>query len=208
MLKNDLEQIRERLEQAQNVAVFCHIRPDGDSVGSTLALGWALEDKGKTVQYISQDPIPERFQFLFQYTGNGRNPFVNEPVGADCYILPDISSLDRAGKFFAEHPDQWPDIGIDHHVSNQGFCKLSWIEPESPAACSVLSDILPKLGFNLTKRISSALLCGIITDTNSFSNLNVNSASLRIAADLVDKGADIFFICHNNAITHFYKWIL
>lgn len=205
MLQNDPEQIRERLEQAENIAVFCHIRPDGDSVGSVLALGWALEDKGKKVQFISEDPIPERFRFLFQFTADSRDPFVNEPAGADCYILPDISSIDRAGKFFSEHPDQIPDIGIDHHISNHGFCKLNWVEPENPAACSVLAGLMPKLGFSLTQRISSALLCGIITDTNSFSNKNVNAASLRSAADLIDNGADIFYIGHTAYKEHTFQ---
>ncbi|MBR6090959.1 MAG: bifunctional oligoribonuclease/PAP phosphatase NrnA [Anaerolineaceae bacterium] len=196
MLRDDLQSIRERLQKAQNIAIFAHVRPDGDSVGSSLALGWALEDIGKTVQWVSEDPIPERYQFLFEFTANGENPYTAEPAGADCYILPDISSKDRAGSFFDRHPDQYPDIGIDHHISNEGFCKLSWIEPESPAACAVLADLIPNLGLTITKRIASALLCGIITDTNSFSNSNVNVRSLRAAADLVEHGADIFSICH------------
>ena len=58
MLQDDLQLIRKRIEEARNIAVFAHIRPDGDSVGSVMALGWALEDMGKTVQYISVDPIP------------------------------------------------------------------------------------------------------------------------------------------------------
>ena len=195
MLKDDLELIRNRLESCKNPAIFAHIRPDGDSVGSVLALGWALGDAGKTVQYISEDPIPDRYHFLFQFTADGKNPFISEPVGADCYILPDISAIDRTGSFFDKHPDQHPHIGIDHHISNHGFCELNWVEPTSPAACQVLTDILPKLRVKITRRISSALLCGIITDTNSFSTSNVNAQSLRSAADLVDNGANIFDIC-------------
>ena len=211
MLKDDLSKIRERLNRAENIAIFAHIRPDGDSVGSVLALGWALEDQGKTVQYVSEDPIPERYKFLFRFHTNGENPFVKEPAGADCYIMPDISSLDRAGRFFEEHPDQTPDISIDHHISNRGTAALNWIDPASPAACCVLAAIMPELGFKFTKRISSALLCGIITDTNSFSNSNVNAASLRMAADMVDNGADIFPICraaykeHSLQETAFWK---
>lgn len=201
-LQDDLNKIRERLNEAENIAIFAHIRPDGDSIGSVMALGWALEDQGKTVHYISEDPIPERFKFLFRFHANGTNPFVKEPSAADCCILPDISAIDRTGRFFEEHPDLTPDIGIDHHVSNRGTCTLNWIDPESPAACCVLAEIMPKLGFKLTKRISSALLCGIITDTNSFTNSNVSSESLRMAADMVDNGADIFSICHQAHMQH------
>ena len=196
MLQDDLQLIRKRIEEARNIAVFAHIRPDGDSVGSVMALGWALEDMGKTVQYVSVDPISEHFQFLFQYTADGKNPFVSEPKGADCYILPDISSIDRGGDYFLTHPGQLPDICIDHHISNPGYARLNYVEAESPAACAVLAKIMPQLGMTLSKRVSSALLCGIITDTNSFANSNVNAESLRSAATLVDNGADIFWICY------------
>lgn len=195
MMQDDLNLIRKRLDEAQNIAIFLHIRPDGDSVGSTLALGWALEDIGKNVQFISEDEVPYHYHFLFEYTNGGSNPFCTEPgPETDCFITPDISSLDRAGKFFLARPGLRPDICIDHHVSNSGIGVLNWIEPNSPAACCVLTGILPKMGFTLTKRISSALLCGIITDTNSFSNSDVDSAALRYAADLVDNGAPIFKI--------------
>ncbi len=195
IIHDDIRLIRERLSKAENIAVFTHRRPDGDSVGSSLALGWALSDMGKNVQYIAVDEIPERYRFLFRYTEDGKNPYIPEPVDADCYIVPDISSPDRAGDFFLVHPEIIPDLCIDHHVSNNGFAKLNWIESESPAACAVLADLLPQLGVTLTQRISSALLCGIITDTNSFSNTSVTADSLRAAAALVDNGADIYSIC-------------
>lgn len=194
MLQDDLKLIREQLDKAENIAVFTHLRPDGDSVGAALGLGWTLQDAGKTVQFVSEDPIPERYQFLFEFAENGQNPFVREPVGADLYILPDISSIDRAGKFFQEHPEIKPDICIDHHVSNTGFCRFNWIEPDNPAACCVLAEIIPRMGYKLSLRVSSALLCGIITDTNSFCNSDVTTASLRIAADLADNGAELFRI--------------
>ncbi len=195
IIHDDIRLIRERINRAENIAVFAHVRPDGDSVGSSLALGWALSDMGKKVQFISEDEIPERYRFLFQYTEDGKNPYIPEPKEADCYIVPDISSPDRAGKFFLVHPEIKPDLCIDHHVSNNGYAVLNWIESESPAACAVLTGLLPQLGVTLTQRISSALLCGIITDTNSFSNTTVTAESLRGAADLVDNGADIYSIC-------------
>lgn len=196
VIHDDIRLIRERIQNAQNIAVFAHVRPDGDSIGSTLALGWALEDMGKKVQLISEDPVPERFHFLFRFTKDGKNPYRPEPQDADCLIVPDISSPDRGGKYFTEQPDLKADICIDHHVSNTGHAKLNWIESDSPAACCVLTELLPMLGVKLTKRISSALLCGIITDTNSFSTSNVTVQSLRSAADLADNGAPIFDICY------------
>ena len=202
IIHDDIQLLRDRLAEAKTIAVFAHIRPDGDSVGASLAVGWALEDMGKKVQYVCEDPIPERFHFLFAYTKDGKDPYIREPKEADCFIIPDISSLDRAGKFFYEHSEYTPDISIDHHVSNTGFAKWNWIESDSPAACSVLTGLFLQLGVTLTKRISSALLCGIITDTNSFSTSNVTAESLRFAAMLVDNGAPIFDICYTAQNQH------
>lgn len=212
IIHDDIQLIRKRIEEAQNIAVFCHTRPDGDSVGSVLAIGWALSDMGKKVQYVSLDPIPERYQFLFRYCDDGKDPFVTAPVDPDCYILPDISDPDRCGQYFLSRPELKPDIGIDHHVSNHGFCKLNWIESESPAACCVLTELFGLLGIKMTKRICSALLCGIITDTNSFTNCDVTALSLRTAANLVDQGADMFNITHiahkEHTVTEMALWKL
>lgn len=195
MLKDDLHLIRERLDAADTIAIFAHIRPDGDSVGATLALGWALEDEGKKVEYISEDPIPERLRFLFEFAKDGKDPFIPAPVHADCFVVPDISTPDRAGAYFLDRPEIRPDICIDHHASNIGFAKLNWVDPENPAVCCILTSIMPQMGFTLTKRINSALLTGIITDTNSFTNSNVTTDSLRLAANLADNGAELFKIC-------------
>lgn len=205
MVKNsDINEIRERLEQAQSVAIFAHLRPDGDSIGSVLGLGWALEDAGKKVQFISDDPVPHELQFLFEYCG-GENPFTTEPADCDCLITPDISSIDRAGKFFAAHRDIRPDVCIDHHVSNTGFAKLTWLEAESPAASCIIAKLLPQLGLKITTRIASALLCGIVTDTIGFSTSNSNAEVLRVAADMVDKGAQIFSITQKALKSHTYE---
>ena len=202
IIHDDIRLLQDRLEKAENIAIFSHIRPDGDSLGAVLALGWALTDMGKKVQYISENPIPDRFHFLYQFMEDGKVPFKTEPENADCYILPDISSIDRAGSFFIRHPEIVPDICIDHHVSNPGFAAWNWIESDSPASCCVLTGLLPMINVPLTKRISSALLCGIITDTNSFSTSNVTAESLRSGADLVDNGAEIFNICHEAHKVH------
>ena len=192
IIHDDIDLIRKRIEEAEEIAIFAHIRPDGDSVGSVLALGWALTDMGKKVQYVCEDPIPERYRFLFQFNENGKDPFISAPQNPDCYILPDISSPDRAGQYFLKRPELTPDIGIDHHVSNHGFCKLNWIESDTPAACAVITGLFRLMGVPMTKRISSALLCGIITDTNSFTNSDVTADSLRAAADLIDNGAELY----------------
>lgn len=193
MPNSPIESIRERLDQAKTIAIFAHIRPDGDSIGSVLALGWALQDAGKTVQFISQDGVPHNIEFLFDLLGE-ENPFIPEPTGADCLITPDISAVDRGGDFFVNHPEIVPDISIDHHASNPFFAKLNYIEPESPAACAVLTKLFNQLGLSITKRIANALLTGIMTDTIAFSTSGTDPETLRIAAELIEKGGELYTI--------------
>ena len=203
MLQDDINLIRERLAKAKKIAIYAHIRPDGDSVGSSLGLGRALMDAGKQVQFVCEDPIPVRFAFLFPIMGFNESPYVPEPdADVDCVITPDISSPDRCGDYYFSHPDRRADICIDHHISNVGYAKLNWVEGETPAACYVITGILEKLGLKFTPAVASALLCGLITDTNSFSTSNVNSEAFRRAAFLVDQGADVFNICHNAYKVH------
>ena len=203
MLQDDINLIRERIAKAKKIAIYAHIRPDGDSVGASMGLGRALMDSGKQVQFVCEDPIPARFDFLFPLMGFDKSPYDPEPdTDADCVITPDVSSLDRCGDYYFSHPDRCPDICIDHHISNLGYAKLNWIEGEAPAACYVITGILEQLGLKFTSAVASALLCGLITDTNSFSTSNMNSEAFRRAAFLVDQGADLFNVSHNGYKVH------
>ena len=198
--ESDLNDIRETIASARKIAVFSHIRPDGDTIGSALGLGWALAENGKQVQIICEDEIPPHFCFLFPPDAN---PFLRQPSEAfDCSIVVDVSDLRRTGSYFNTLEGRIPDICFDHHVSNPGFARQNWIEPDSPATACVLYGLLPKLGLSLSKRIASALLCGIITDTLGFSTSNTNAAVLHAGADLVNAGADIFTITQNALKAH------
>lgn len=191
---SSVSEIRERIRQADHIAVFAHVSPDGDSIGSVLGLGWALQDAGKTVTFVSQDPVPPELHFLFQYCG-GENPFVSEPADdTDCFITPDISSVDRAGSYFEKHPEKQPDIEFDHHVSNTYYGKLNWVSPLSPATADVITGLLESLGLQFSQRIAAALLTGIVTDTIGFTTSNVNAEVFAHTSKLVQLGADPFFI--------------
>ena len=177
--------IKERLNGASKIMIASHIRPDGDAIGSSLALGLALTDSGKSVKMVLMDGVPASFRHL-----EGSDFIVKEPDGeCDTFITVDCADFRRVGKAF-ENFDQ-PDINIDHHKTNENFGILNLIEPEEVATSAILATHLPAWGFKITKPMADALLTGIITDTLGFRTSNTNPSALRLCAMLMETGSNM-----------------
>ena len=177
--------IKERLEKSKNVVIASHVRPDGDAIGSLLALGLALRDAGKSVQMILVDGVPASFKHL-----EGSELILKEPVAEhDTFITVDSADFKRVGKFFENFGQ--PDINIDHHKTNEKFGKLNLIESEEVATAAILARHLPEWGYAITKSIAAALLTGIVTDTLGFRTSNTNPSAMRLCAMLMETGVDM-----------------
>ena len=180
-----ITQIKHRLNEAKNVLIASHVRPDGDAIGSLLAIGLALQGAGKTVQMVLQDGVPASFRFL-----EGHELVQKEPKGAwDTFISVDCADFKRLGKVFESV--RKPDINIDHHITNEKFGALNLIEGEEVATSAILTNYLPQWGLELTPAVASALLTGIVTDTLGFRTANTTPESLRQAAALMECGANL-----------------
>jgi phosphoesterase RecJ-like protein len=183
---NDLQiKIRDRVQVAQRVLVTSHIRPDGDAIGSSLALGLALLDGGKQVQVVLSDGLPASFRHL-----PGSEKIKKRPDGEfDLIISVDCSDLKRVGKALdGYHP---PDIVIDHHSTTEAFGELNLIDPQAAATASVLTRYMRLWGLTITAPIAANLLTGLVTDTLGFRTSNTTPELLRQAADLIELGADM-----------------
>ena len=177
--------IRQRLEAAGNVLVVSHVRPDGDAIGSLLAMGLALQDAGKTVQMVLADGLPASFRHL-----EGTEQIRKQPEGTiDTFITVDCADFKRVGKGMEAYGP--PDLNVDHHITNEKFGKLNLIEANEVATAAILTNHLPLWGFTITRPIAAALLTGIITDTLGFRTPNTTPESLRQAALLMETGADM-----------------
>ncbi len=175
----------ERLQAAKTVSIVSHLRPDGDAVGSALGLALALEAAGKQVTVALADGVPSSFRHL---PGAERVVAQGDPQ-ADCKVMVDCGDITRGGA--AWQPD-WPvDINIDHHKTNTRFAAVNIVAPEAVATAAMLAELLPQWGFEITPEVASALLTGMLTDTIGFRTSNMTSQALRLAADLVDKGAPL-----------------
>ncbi len=177
--------IKARLDDSRKVLVTSHVRPDGDAVGSLLGMGLALGEGGKAVQMVLADGVPSAYRAL-----EGADQIrTKAESGFDTFITLDCADFKRTGKLL-EGMGQ-PDINIDHHITNEQFGKLNLIEGQEVASAAILTKYLPLWGYPITKRIASALLTGIITDTLGFRTSNVTPAAMRQVATLMETGADM-----------------
>jgi phosphoesterase RecJ-like protein len=178
-------QIRERMQSALKIMILTHVRPDGDAIGSLLGLGMALQNAGKMVEMVSTDGLPANFRHL-----PGSPAVLTQPTGgSDLVITVDCSELERTGR--ALESGVQPDINIDHHVTNPGFAQLNLVDPTAVATAEIITEFLPDWGLSLSSEVAAALLTGMITDSLGFRTSNMTSKAMRLAAELMDAGADL-----------------
>ena len=173
---------------AQDKLVLCpHVSPDGDALGSTLALKMALEKAGKKVTVMVDDDVPNAFGFLPQIDCFVK-PADTEVVEADLLVVLDASSLDRIGKV-AQAVKAKAVANIDHHISNTQFADYLYLNTEAAATAEILCNLVEKLGIMPDKDLATCLYTGIYTDCGSFRYANTTPGTMRAAAKLLEYGA-------------------
>lgn len=177
--------IGEALQKAERFLLVTHIRPDGDAIGSLLGLGLALKEAGKSVVMALDDQVPLQFRHL------QGSELIKRDIDRDydVAISLDCSDKSRLGQFGREDIE-W-DINIDHHITNDGYAKINLIDTEAVATAEIIATNIEEWGFQISKGIADALLMGILTDTIGFRTYNMRSDVLRLAAKLMDAGANL-----------------
>lgn len=184
-MQAEIAQARAIIDAASRIAVVGHVRPDGDTVGSTLALTLILEALGKRVTPVLADGVPQRFRFLPCAERVQPRP----PDDLEVLITVDVSDLGRLG--FAFHGASKPDLNFDHHPTNTRFASVNFVVTEAASTTEVLYNLSPQLGFPIEVDAATNLLAGLLTDTIGFRTQNVRPGSLRMAAELMEQGAPI-----------------
>lgn len=172
------------LDIAERVLVVSHVRPDGDAIASVLAMGLSLQAAGKIVTMVMSDGVPSHFRFL-----EGHDQIVTRHGGGfDLVVVLDCGDLNRAGQAVQ---GMTVGLNIDHHPTNNGFGEINIIETESVATCEILARYIPEWGLPMPQEVVDALLTGILTDSQGFRTLNTTPRALKVAASLMERGADI-----------------
>jgi phosphoesterase RecJ-like protein len=178
-------QVVAAIRAQQRFVLSSHARPDGDAIGSQLAMAYALEALGKSVTLVNRDPVPTP---LKPFPGTDRIVVAERADGDfDASIIMECSTLERTGVSGLDRPVV---INIDHHQGNTGYGTVNWFEPSAAACAEMIYDLIVALGVPLTAPMATHLYVGILTDTGSFHYSGITSRTFDICRVLVDAGVD------------------
>ena len=183
------EQIGRALREHQRFAVFSHVRPDGDALGSQLALGRSLKKLGKDVRIWNEDGMLEKYSFLPDAELLTRPPA--EPEDVDVIVALDTAIQNRLGTALPAVRGSKLCINIDHHPSNPGYGDLVYIDSNAPATGQILFELMTNQKLPIDPAIAENLYVAISTDTGSFQYPNTTARTFEIAAELVRAGVDV-----------------
>lgn len=185
MNKGLIKTFGEKISRAQRILIISHLRPDGDAVGSLLGLGLILQEMDKEVNLVLEDGVPLVFNHL-----TGVDRVYREVSGIyDLVIVVDSSDIDRIGSVLDEYGE--PDVNIDHHPTNTQFGRLNLVQDDAVATTEIIYEIARELDYPISLPAAEALLTGLLTDSLGFRTSNSNPQTLRIAAELQEKGANL-----------------
>ena len=187
----EMQAVVDAIRSHDRFLVVTHENPDGDALGSLLATTLALRGAGKdAAMYLAGDaPLPAEYRFLdLGELQRGATPEDAEErvlIAVDCAseqrIAPEPEVVDRAPMV----------IDIDHHHDNSRFGDVNLIVPAASSTAEIVRDVMRELGVDLTPRIAEALYVALVTDTGRFQYTNTSPKALRLAAELVEAGADV-----------------
>ena len=181
--KAEVNKARRKIAAATHVAVVSHERPDGDAVGSALAVVLGLRRNGKQAEAVFPEGLPGRYRFL-PGAATARRQL---PPGIDLIITVDCSALDRLGP----GGPAVPVVNIDHHATNTLFGDINLVDGQASATAELLYDLAPALGLKIDAEVATNLLAGIVTDTIGFRTASTTPRVLQVAADLMTRGATL-----------------
>lgn len=179
--------LNEELQEAKTVAILGHIRPDGDCIGSCLALYnyiAAYFPQTEVTVYL-QEFLPE--YLMLKHADRIVHDDSEEKVYDLCFSL-DCADRERHGEFIKYFDSAKRTVGIDHHISNRGFADVHLIDSEAGATAELIYELIGKE--HLTKEIAECLYLGIAHDTGVFQYSNASPKTFRIVADLLETGID------------------
>jgi bifunctional oligoribonuclease and PAP phosphatase NrnA len=183
-----MDQIISRLKNSQDVLLATHVNPDGDAIGSLLAMGLALEALKIKTKLFCQSPIPALYRFLPWSHRVCRIP--GDVQQYETAVVLDCGELERVGDS-VEWLQQIPVvINIDHHRTNTHFGTINHIDINACATCEIIYQLLLKIGVIINQPIARCLYTGIVTDTGSFRFSNTNRMAFEICEALVKVGVD------------------
>ena len=180
MSKDPIPEIKQKILESRKIAVASHLRPDGDSICTSLALYFMGRMLDKEMSIFIRDRIPFPFNHYpdIDRIRIGQIP----PTGFDCVILLECANVGRSGQ---DHLGEYYKINIDHHHSNDFYGDLNWVEPEAPAVACLAFKLGEALNIEFTPKIATQLYSGVVSDTGSFQFSNTTARAFDISRRII-----------------------
>jgi phosphoesterase RecJ-like protein len=190
-----MDTVIDRLTESQAIFLSTHINPDGDAIGSLIALGLGLQQHGKHIYLYNASPIPAVYRFLpgVQLV----QQVLPESSAWDTAVVLDCGTLDRIGAavdFVRGLPQV---INIDHHVTNTNFGQYRLVDSTACSSAEIVYRLLKKMAITIDAAIATSIYTGILTDTGSFRFANTNSAAYTICSEMVQAGVDPYTVAQH-----------
>lgn len=177
----DLGSAASFLKENDNFTILTHAHPDGDTLGSGIGLCLALRALGKKANVINNEEIPPKFRYL---------EIEPQEFEEKTVVAVDIADVTLMGNELKEKYEAKVDLSLDHHGSNRLFAKLNCVDSSAAAAAQIIFELVELLGVQITPQMANCFYTGISTDTGCFRYANVTPDTHRVAARLMECGAD------------------
>ena len=177
--------ITDEIRKRQRFVLSSHVRPDGDAIGSALAMAFALREMGKEARVVNRDAPPSPMMVFPGVRDIVVASHVDDP--ADAVIVMECGDLTRTG---VEGLERGFVINIDHHVGNSLYGALNWFDPTAAACGEMVFDLIRELRVPLTREIATHVYMAILTDTGSFHYSSISPHTFDICRQCVEAGVD------------------
>lgn len=179
------DKVKEIIEKSNNILILTHQNPDGDALGSAVGFKYLLKEMGKNGVILLEKELPSMFRIFGDEFLWGECDFPYDlAVSLDCG---DIGRLGEVGCYLTGNT-----LNIDHHISNTGFAMVNYVDSKASATGEIICKLADYLGVSYTEKMASALYGAILTDTGGFMFSNTGSETHKIAAKLIEAGADYY----------------
>ena len=186
-LETEFKRLEELIAGSQSFFLAGHLNPDGDTIGSMLAIGSVLKRLGKKVRLFSQDPVPENLRFL-PHAKSIRSRLPSCKTKFDAAILLECSTPARGGDLEPVLKRAGKVVNIDHHKTSEFYGDINIVEPHSSSTAEIVYRLFYNMNVHVTKREASCLYTGIVTDTGRFHFPATSPRTLEIASRLLETG--------------------
>lgn len=183
-----MNQIINKILSSNNIAITFHTSPDGDSLGSSLALLQALRALNKNCYILCEEELPKTFEFLPYSKEVSAISIIKEDT--DCVVVLDCGNMERIAGNINVTNKNYTLINIDHHLSNDLYADMNYVDTNASSMGEIVYQIINIMGVSLNKEMAICLYTSLITDTGSFKHTNTTAITHAIAGDLINCGID------------------